>query len=630
MQDPHDFDTENRKETSVPREDDFSLEDVVREYGGWTVSDLYEDLTQPKPETTEQTPAVSEEPAETEQEPEKPKLHALPSKEKPRRRTQERSPQQLLSDTKKSLQYLPIRTYLTGFFTLLAILLTLWQGMGWRLPIALPSNRTLTLILLGFFILCLLLSVDVLLRGLRQALLLRFNLESSLLLTGIVVLIDGFVALAKERVPFYAPICLGLFLADLGRLRRLMANLRSLQVINSDSEEREGLYRLIRLWHNTDCLAHISSDAALDASSLQDPDGLERALRVYCPMIAVAAAVLSVVTGFAAHQNVLWVLAVLLTGSLPVMGFICYAAPLSRLSQRLQKSGAALLGWRGIKSLCGTRYMILGARDLFPSANVSFNGLKVFGSFRVNQVVSCAGTMMIAADSELEPIFSDLMREYGVRSYPIGSFRRYEGGGYGAEIGGDVVLTGSQRFMRLMGIQLPDDLRVKQAIFLSINGQLAGVFALSYKASGTIRSALQSVQRNRGLMPLLATKDFLISPQLLSQKYKISADSIEFPAVVDRIKLSELETPAEGQPAAVLNKESFSGYSGAVLGARALASATRWGAVFCYLSGIVGLLMMLLLTRTGASDIASAANLTLYLLLWLVPTTLLGLWVRFV
>ena len=648
---------DKRNDASMPREKDFSLDDIVREYGGWTEQPP---VAEPTAQETEETPIAeqahiafewlrpdeeegpetenvseAEDPPEPEHEPEeipdeKPKLRLVEKKQKKRRRTlPEKTPQQMQSEIKKELRLLPLRAYLTGFLTVLAGILTLWQGMEWPIPVSLPSVSTLSIALLAIYVLCLLLSLDALLRGLQQILLLRFNLESSLLLCSVVVLLDGFAAFSSGRIPLYAPVCLSLFLANYGRSKRLKGNYRAIKVLLSE-EPREYVYHLPKQWHNTDCLTHESSDIAIGAQCLNEPDGCERALRVYCPMVSIAALILSVTTSIVAKQNFLWVFAVMLTGSLPAMGFFCFSAPMQQLALRLQKSGAALLGWRGLRLLCGSKYLMLSSKDLFPKSSVAFNGLKVFGSYRVNQVVACAGTMMIAAGSELEPIFTDLMQEYGVREYPMGSFRRYEGGGYGAEIGGDVVLTGSLRFMRLMGIAIPNELNLKQALFLSINGELAGVFALTYKAAGTIRSALVSVQHSSGLTPLLATRDFLISPQFLAQKFKISSDSLEFPAVADRVRLSELELPRDATPAAVMTKQSMSAYAGSVLGARTLNSITRWSIVFCFLSGLMGLLIMLLLTRTGAVAIASAANLLLYMLLWLIPTILLDLWVRFI
>ena len=654
MPDTRDFESGLPNEVSEPREKDFSLDDIVREYGGWTEADIAsastesdgsagssqeigsftlnvvlnnpEEMSQDASEA--QTDILQEEP---EEEMAPPQLKILPKKPSRKDRTSSgKSPQQLLSESKNALRLLPIRTYLTGFLTLVAALLTLWQGMEWSLPISPPSVETLSFVLLGLFLLCSFLSLDVLIRGLRQAFTLHFNLESSLLITAIAVTADGFFAFASDRVPLFAPICLSLFLADFGRLRRLSSDVIQLRNISAEADNRELLFRIPKLWHNTDCLIHLKDSRNISAGSVKGSDGCERALRVYCPVVTLIAIVLAVMTSTRQHQNFVWVLSVLLTGSLPVMGFFCYASPACTLSQRLSKSGSALLGWEGVRNLCGSRYLIMGARDLFPNANVSFNGLKVYGQYRVNQVVACAGTMMIAAGSELETLFSQLMQEYGVRTYPVGSFRRYEGGGYGAEMGGDVVLTGSQRFMHLMGIQIPSDLKVKQALFLSINGELAGVFALSYKSSSSVRTALQSIQRSRGLVPLLAARDFLISPQLLAQKYKISSDSIEFPAVSDRTRFSEMTAGTDAMPAAVLNKETPAGYANTVLGARALNSVTRWGIVFCYMAGIAGLLMMILLTRTGATTIASASNLLLYLVLWLIPSALLGLWVRFV
>ena len=115
---------------------------------------------------------------------------------------------------------------------------------------------------------------------------------------------------------------------------------------------------------------------------------------------------------------------------------------------------------------------------------------------------------------------------------------------------------------------------------------------------------------------------------MLARKYKISADRIEFPAVADRAALSEPGRTAGQTPAAVLTRGSLSGYAGAVLGARSLRSVTRWSVAFCYLAGVTGMLIMLLLTRVGAMGAASAANLTQYMLLWLPPSLLLDAWVK--
>ena len=72
------------------------------------------------------------------------------------------------------------------------------------------------------------------------------------------------------------------------------------------------------------------------------------------------------------------------------------------------------------------------------------------------------------------------MHSQNGRHYRVDTFRRYEGGGLGAEIQGDVILMGSIGFMKLMKVRMPEGTRLKQAVYLSVNGDLAAVFALNY------------------------------------------------------------------------------------------------------------------------------------------------------
>ena len=56
---------------------------------------------------------------------------------------------------------------------------------------------------------------------------------------------------------------------------------------------------------------------------------------------------------------------------------------------------------------------------------------------------------------------------------------------------------------------MPEGTKVKQAVYLSINGDLAGVFALNYAPASAARSSLIAAVRAKGLVPILATRDFM-------------------------------------------------------------------------------------------------------------------------
>lgn len=66
----------------------------------------------------------------------------------------------------------------------------------------------------------------------------------------------------------------------------------------------------------------------------------------------------------------------------------------------------------------------------------------------------------------------------------------------------------------------------------------------------------------------------------------------------------------------------------AVTGARALRTATRWGLLFDIVGGIMGMAIMAVLADLSAGGVMSLVNLTLFLLLWSVPSLLLSGWPR--
>lgn len=117
------------------------------------------------------------------------------------------------------------------------------------------------------------------------------------------------------------------------------------------------------------------------------------------------------------------------------------------------------------------------------------NGVKYFGGHTPDQVVAYGSAVISAAGSGLSKIFEEQLEIRGARRYSVSKLRRYEVGGVGAEIGPDSVLVGSLRFMQSTGVDMPAGTRVSQAVYVAINGSLAGVFAVHYEVSRAVVGA---------------------------------------------------------------------------------------------------------------------------------------------
>ena len=240
-------------------------------------------------------------------------------------------------------------------------------------------------------------------------------------------------------------------------------------------------------------------------------------------------------------------------------------------------------------------------------------------------VIGYANAVVQTAGSGLVPLFEQMMHDQNGRRYTVDSFRRYESGGLGATIRGDVVLMGSIAFMKLMRVRVPEGTRLKQAVYLSVNGELTAVFALNYAPAESVRAGLSAVLRAGSLVPVLATRDFMITPQFLKLRYKIPPEHIEFPIVEERAALSEPETVRSGTQGALMARSSFASFAGSVVAARGLRSTAILCICIALVGSILGAGLMFVLTFLGADLAASCWNLFLYTALWLLPGLLAGL-----
>ena len=472
--------------------------------------------------------------------------------------------------------------------------------------------------MLGLLLLQAVCSYDVCLSGVIALLRFRFDQYSMLFLALCAVVADAFFAVAEGRTPFCTVAGILLLLALWGRDLLYDARRRSLRAI-SNMDEPVAAIREEKAWHGYDCIFRAPGDAEQFAVQLEMPDAGSRLMRVWAPVMTAVTLALSVLTSLRTGEHFLWAWSAMLLASFPAGILIAYAKPFSALARRLYRAGAAIAGWQGARILSGEAGLIVEDADLFPPQNVTQGGMKLYGSRPAPMVIGYANAVVQTAGSGLVPLFEQMMHDQNGRRYTVDTFRRYEGGGLGATIRGDVVLMGSIAFMKLMRVRVPEGTRLKQAVYLSVNGELTAVFALNYAPAESVRAGLSAVLRAGSLVPVLATRDFMITPQFLKLRYKIPPEHIEFPIVEERARLSSQEIPRTGPQGALMARSSFASFAGSVVSARTLRGAAIIAMIVALAGSVLGTALMFFLTFLGSSFSASCWNLFLYTVLWLIP-----------
>lgn len=463
---------------------------------------------------------------------------------------------------------------------------------------------------------------DVMLRGVRAVMRLRYDHASMLVVLTLACAVDAVLAIRAGRIPFCPAVTLQLSMALLGEYSMQLAKVRTLKAACSMNEPKAAV-REEKAWHGEDCIFRSEGHPETFVRELEIPDAGSRIMRIYAPILTLVTLGLSVLSMLQAEDSFLWAWTALMIASFPVGIFLSFSRPFAAQARRLSRAGAAIGGWFGARMLGGEAGIAIEDADLFPPQNVTLNGMKIYSDRSVSQIIGFANAVVQTAGSGLAPLFEEIMHNQNGRHYGVDTFRRYEGGGLGAEIRGDVILMGSLGFMKLMRVHMPEGARVKQAVYLSVNGELAAVFALSYAPATNVKASLQAISHCAGLTPILATRDFMITPQFLKHRYKLSPDRIEFPTVEERARLSSPDAIQEPKQGALLSRPSFACFSMAVAGARAARSAAIAAIAVAFTASIMGLLVLFFLTFIGSTLAVSSWNLLLYTILWLLPELLI-------
>lgn len=547
------------------------------------------------------------------------------------------SAQELAQQYSKGIKSLRTRITLTFFLLLPALYLMLEHLLPIpRIPY--PTDLTQPLLTLqlkiwisaGLLAVSMLLSHDILARAVSRLCRGRLGMETVLLLACAASLTDALsmqFLLPRQELPYCALNILALWLTLRGEYHRRRGLRLTCRAAAASSEPY-----LVTLdegkWNGRDTYAKHSGVPTGFGSQIQADDGAQRIFRVVCPPVLIGCAVLSLLSsvGTGHPQRILWALSATLTAACTLCSPLIFSRPFHKLARRLVQSGGALAGWPGVANSRRGDGILLTDLDLFPPGAVSLNGIKVFGDWSTERVIGYTATLIRASGSGLDRLFHDLLRTQGAIYRQADRLCCYEGGGLSANIRGDQVLVGSAAFMRLMDISLPQGLNVKNAVFCSIDGELAGIFALNYSLPDVVFPAVASLLQER-IAPVLATRDFNLIPAMLRQRFKLAADRMDFPPVERRRELSDPDQPHNTTLTAVLCREGIYPFAEAVVGARRLRLAVRLNAVLACVASVLGLMLAAYLTSAGAYSSISPVSLLIYLFLWLIPAWFITGWV---
>ncbi|MEA4823532.1 MAG: hypothetical protein VB111_05370 [Clostridiaceae bacterium] len=544
------------------------------------------------------------------------------------------TPADALAKAKSAVRYYRWRSFVTLLLSLLSAYVTAAPTYGLPLPsfvsyVKLPFVYLFILnaIQIGAMFLC----VSLLADGLRMLFRRKFKAETLLFFPCLINLLYTMQIMVSPTsggyLPYHPVVILSLFFGMLTRLLRYENVVRTCRALTLGS----GKYAAVNGIHTAD--GHVRTVYKQEPAGLErrvmdrlwDEDRVERFLSYYSPFALVLTAVFAAIAALSGSGTVsfLWCWSALLSVSLPGGLLVACVMPSSSVSGRLAHTGTILAGPRAPVLLNDTESVILQERDVFPTKMISFSPVRVFSGFTPEKVDLCTLAVLKASGSGLYHALAVSLSRVPMNMPLMENFEFYETGGMGAFVNSDRILVGTANFILRSGVRIPEGINLKNGVFVSINMQFAGLYPVKYDVQPSVRRALTYLTR-RHLTPILAVRDFSITPQLVEAKFKIPPDSLGFPDLGERIAYSGMRDGLDDEPIAALAVDSAVNFSDAVASGKRVFAATRVNLVIGLIAAIlgVGLNFFLLFTRSAAS--ITPINVLYYTCLWFVPALLVS------
>ena len=524
------------------------------------------------------------------------------------------------------------RCFPAAIVTLIMIILTFAFEGGLRLPFGIGQNqmlasRVLMLSLLVVMILC----ADLIVRGFSSLISGAPNAETLILFSCAFSLVSGmFSSLIRDSgiLPYCTVSALSLVCSAYGERRHLRAITETLKTAVISSEP----YGVIAEYNsdiNKSILKKVYNRTDGFYKNLVQPDISETAYRYAAPILIIAVLLFAVLAALArGHVSYfLHIVSAMFAAAAPLTVMLSFSLPFGSIVNSARKSGAAIAGWGGADDVCFSDGACVTDDDLFPPGTIAFSGdARLYNGFPPDKALRYTASIILASGSGLAGVFSEVLRTQKLTPIKAEEFAAFEGG-VSALMHGERVMAGSAAFMQLLGIRIPDDSNLKNAVYTAIEGKLAAMFAIDYKPVNSVQGALIMILKRR-IKLFFAMRDFNITPLMLEQKFKVSLEDVEYTQAKDSYSISNLNSSKEGRIAALLTREGLGPFAEAVTGCRLLKSTALAATIISIASAVLGVLLMLIMCWSGAFLAARPGNLMLYMLAMLVAVLVVSGYVK--
>lgn len=502
--------------------------------------------------------------------------------------------------------------------------LMIYISYGLPLPGAMADAGVKSAVCLIMLIAVMFCGLDIITTGIMSLVRLKMHASSLIAVSCLFCMVDGFLSAAGvggKNVPFCVIPALTIAFTLLG----CIVNARSNRIIFSTAAAAKNPYILtaespITSGDITLVKGRRTADGFVRRTEEDGPD--ESVFGVLTPYFIIAAVILSIVAAavtksFASFAHIL---SGIFVCACPIAMLITFPLPFFLSAKGLIRSGSTIAGWSGLYDIGKAKHLIITDSDLFPKGCVRISRTRIFSGMEADRVISYAASIISASGSAMVHPFCELMKKADGALMPVEAFSVHESGGLTAMVDGEAVYCGNAAFMRLMGVVLPEKYVLPGGVYVAVAGRICGVFEMEYTASDEVREALGELVES-GRHAIFAVRDFNITPSMLSVKFDMPTDGLDFPPYSERYEISGAEPKEDSKPAALISRDGLHALVSLADHGKMLFDRISLNVMLSVISAVCGIILMFILSLSALPSVTTALT---YLLIWLVISIIIS------
>lgn len=321
-------------------------------------------------------------------------------------------------------------------------------------------------------------------------------------------------------------------------------------------------------------------------------------------------------------------LAALITISCCMGAALVVNLPLDVVTKRAVVRNRVLLSDQSVDDYYDTNALLLDAATLFPKGSVQVSGIKLFSTFKIDEALLYAVSLVHHAGSFLQDALEDVVPNKKTL-YPVEDFQYEDSFGICGWVQNRRILFGNREMMASHNVEgLPTRTREaelaegsRDILYLSVSGNLAAMFQLNLQADSIVKKWMQELKRERVAL-VLKSVDSCLSLQKLSALFQFPEYLLKIlPASMHDI--AEAETAEKDcESATMICDGSFAGIAELLTSAKKVRRASTIGLVLQAVTAILGISLGMAHLAVGAYATLTAQLYILYQLICTAVTVL--------